>query len=555
MRDAPISDGSSRFSLARAAAAAVAVLVGLVFLPVLGNGFVNWDDDVYRYRGSLVGAPAAAFAAIHPSGNWHPLTVLSHAVDSALFGDWAPGHHLTSLVLHAVNAALVALLAIALLAVRAGTISSRRTLVAAGMVAGLLWGLHPLRVEPVAWVAERKELLCTLFYLLGLFAYVRHAGEPPRRRRWIAAALLCMSLALLSKPMAVSFPVVLLVLDAHPLGRLRRLGYRHALLEKLPFVVLAVAAALLTMHAQRVTGAMRALAGLPLGTRALVATQSAVGYLGKTLWPTGLRALYAYPRDVTIASWRFAFPLLVLLVLVAGCVKLARRQPACAAGLGAYLLTLLPVAGLVQVGPQAMADRYTYLPGIALALLASAGVAALGRRWGSPRRWQIAVVAVGATAGAAALAWSSIRQIATWHDGERLWTNVLAHEPGSLEAHNARADFRYLRGDLAQALADYTAALSTTPAVSRAHASRRRAAILNDRAVTFVQLGRMAEAIADETEAIRLRPGYADYHANRARMHARVGRTKEAVTDWQRAQQLREAGKPAGPAPARGDTR
>jgi tetratricopeptide (TPR) repeat protein len=545
------TDGSSRRESLRLVAAAITGLVCLVYLPVLGNGFVNWDDEVYLYRGRLAEAPAAAFATIHASGNWHPLTILSHAVDHPLFGAWAAGHHLTSLLLHGANAGLVVLLASALLGGHARARRSRRVAVAA--TAGLLWALHPLRVEPVAWVSERKELLCTLFYLLGLLAYLRYAGDgAPRRGRWYAATLAWLTLALLSKPMAVSFPVVLLVLDAYPLARLRRGCLRSVLLEKVPFALLATASAAVTLHAQRVTGAMRALADLPFSTRALVAVQSAVGYLGKSLWPSGLHALYSYPRDVTIASWRFALPVLVLLLLIGGCAKLARPWPACAAGLAAYLLTLLPVAGLIQVGPQAMAERYTYLPGIALAMLAGGGVSLLGRAWRAPKRWQIAATGLAATTLFAVLAWSSVRQMATWRDSERLWSNVLAQEPASLEARNARADFYYQRGEHGKALADYTAALATTPAVSRAHATKRRAAIFNDRAVTFVALGKLDEAVADETQAIRLRPDYADYHANRARMYARMGRTKEAVTDWQRAQTLRPAGEPdAVPSPQR----
>jgi tetratricopeptide (TPR) repeat protein len=185
-----------------------------------------------------------------------------------------------------------------------------------------------------------------------------------------------------------------------------------------------------------------------------------------------------------------------------------------------------------------MAERYTYLPGIALAVLAGAAVGFLWDRAAAASRFWVATLAALFMLVCASLSWLSIEQIAVWHDSGSLWTRVLAYEPGNIEAHNSRADFYYQRGNLGQALADYTAALAGQPAVSPAHASKRRAAIFNDRAVTLVQLGRLDEAVANESEAIRLRPGQADYYTNRARMFLRLGRTDAASADWQRARTL-----------------
>ena len=198
---------------------------------------------------------------------------------------------------------------------------------------------------------------------------------------------------------------------------------------------------------------------------------------------------------------------------------------------------LLPVLGIVQVGPQAMAERYTYLPGIALALLAAAALGGLWERMAPARRGFITasllVILVGSS-------WLSIRQIGVWRDSESLWTQVLAYEPGSTEAHNSRADHYYQRGRYDDALADYTAALASLPAVGPDHAIKRRAAFWNDRAVTFVKLGRLAEAIDDQTEAIRLQPTRSDYYLNRARMHRLMGRADEAMSDLQQARALQE---------------
>jgi tetratricopeptide (TPR) repeat protein len=515
------------------AAAATALLVGLVFLPVLGNGFVNWDDGLYVDPTPLGRALPAAFARFHSSGNWHPLSNLSHAVDFAIFGAWPAGHHLGSLLLHSLCAGLVVLLAVALLGARASQGLGRRGRLAAGVAAGLLWGLHPLRVEPAAWVSERKELLCALFFLLGLLAYLHHASATTTRR-WYLTTLLCFGLALLSKPMAVSFPLVLLLLDAYPLARLRRPGLGRVLAEKIPFVLLAAAAAVVTWYAQHSAGAMRALTDVPLDERFSVALQATVAYLGKTLWPTELRALYSYPAS----SSPLAFRLIAAASVLGMCWVLKRQRRQLLTALVAYLVLLLPVLGLVQVGPQAMAERYTYLPGIALAVLAGAGFGLLWERAAASSRFWLACLLATLGLVCASLAWLTVRQIAVWHDGASLWNQVLACEPDNVEAHNSRADLYYRRGDYRRALDDYDAALAGRMPYAAAHADKRRAAILNDRAVALVQLGQLDRAVADASEAIRLQPDRADYLANRARMYQRLGRIEEANRDWQRAREL-----------------
>jgi tetratricopeptide (TPR) repeat protein len=451
----------------------------------------------------------------------------------AVWGPWPAGHHLTSVALHGFDAGLVVLLFCALSGARSNGRPARRSTLVAAVATGLCWGLHPLRVESVAWISERKDPLCALFYLLGLLAYLRHASSS--QRRWYVAAIACLALALLSKPMAVSFPLVLLVLDAYLLERLRRPTLRRALVEKIPFVLLAAASALVTLHAQRSGGAMKALDGVPLSTRAMVAIQSTVGYLGKTLFPADLHALYSYPQDVSLGSWQVALPLLALLLLVAAGLSLLRLRSVFPAALSSYLAMLLPVIGIVQVGPQAMADRYTYLPGIVLALLVGTAFDALWARTPRPSRRFLAASMIAFLVGLAVL---SIRQIPVWHDSESLWGHVLAYEPGNTEAHNSRADDYYQRGRFHDALADYTAALASIPAVGPTHALKRRAAFFNDRAVTLVRLGRLAEAVADESEAIRLQPARPDYHLNRARMHRLMGRPDDAKADLQRAQAL-----------------
>ena len=533
---------SGRLSV-RGAALSVALLVFLAYSPVLRNGFVSWDDDIYVYqnprlRNLSLPTVLGTFTSIHASGNWHPLTELSHAADSAIWGMQAKGHHLTNLLLHGLNAGLVVLLLCALARARARWAESSARTIIAGIAAGLLWGLHPLRVESVAWVSERKDLLCASFYLAGLLCYLRYAGNA--KQRFYIATLACLALALMSKPMAVSLPFVLLVLDAYPLERLGRVRLWRLLVEKLPFVALASASAAVTLKAQRAGGAFRALHGLPLGTKLLVAARATVSYLGKTLWPSELLPLYSYPQDVSLATWRFAMPVVVLALLAAACVGLARRSRAPLATFLCYLLALLPVIGIVQVGPQAMADRYTYLPAVALSLLVGAAFGALWERAAAlPSRWQSAAMVFAMALAPGVLASLSLRQMAVWHDSETLWTQVIRHEPWNTEAYNNRAAYYFDQGDYPSALADYDAALSFAPPVSAAHAAKRRSAYFNDRAITYVQLGKWTEAMSDASEAIRLRPDHADYYQNRSNIYRRLGRADAAAADAQQAQSLR----------------
>jgi tetratricopeptide (TPR) repeat protein len=247
---------------------------------------------------------------------------------------------------------------------------------------------------------------------------------------------------------------------------------------------------------------------------------------------------------VSWASWRFGVPWLGLALLVAACVWLARRNRALLATLLSYLLALLPAIGIVQVGPQSMADRYTYLPAIALSILAGAGFGSLWEKATAlPSRWQSTPLVLAMALVPGVLASLSIQQMAVWHDSETLWTQVIRHEPWNTEAYNNRGSFYFEQGNYPSALADYNAALSFAPQVTPAHASKRRSAYFNDRAITYVRLGKMTEAIADASEAIRLRPNHPDYYQNRSNMYRRLGMAEAATADWVQAQVLRTSAK------------
>jgi tetratricopeptide (TPR) repeat protein len=337
--------------------------------------------------------------------------------------------------------------------------------------------------------------------------------------------------------MALSFPLVLLIIDWYPSRRLTSASVRRLLAEKIPLFLLGLAVATVTVLAQRASGAFRPLAEVTLQTRVLVATKAAVLYLVKTVLPTGLLPFYSYPAQVSLWSWEFGVPVVMMIAAVAGCLATIEKHRVFAAVLASYGVVLLPVLGIVlQVGPQAMADRFTYLPSVSLATLAGAG---FGSLWDSQAVasgwWKKATIVTASLLLLGLLSWQSLRQIGVWKNSETLWSRVLQHEPWNTEAYNNRASYYYEQGEYEKALADYDSALSVQPSLGRAHASKRRSAYFNDRAITYVRLGRYPEALADESEAIGLRPAEASYYLNRGNVYLVAGRYAEARDDFDRA--------------------
>lgn len=502
-----------------------------VYIPALGNGFVNWDDDLYvthnlRIR-SLDGELLRYAFGQTDASNWHPLTWLSHAADWALWGGDPLGHHLTSVLLHAANSLLVVLIAAAVLD-RILRTSARSVLIASAL-AGLLFGLHPIHVESAAWVAERKDVLCAFFFLLALLSWLRHArarsqAEPrsPWVDRWWLASLGLFVLALLSKPMAVSFPVILLALDGYPYGRLadpaRR---REAVLGVTPFLGLAAGASFVALHAQRAGGAVVPLASAGIETRLLVAANAVATYLGKLVVPLDLLPFYPHPRNVSLASPRHLAAAALVVLATAAAVAWARRRPWALTAWLAFLALLAPVLGIVQAGGQAMADRYVYLPSVPPFLVAGASIAwTLERAAPAARR-----LVVGATAAAlVALAMLTLRQIAVWHSSVELWSHVIEREPSAVPlAYYNRGQAFLEEGLLDHAVADYTKAFALNPGY--------RDAVYN-RGIALERKGDLAGAIADFEEAVRLDPAEPRAHNNLGVALARSGDLHRAIASF-----------------------
>jgi hypothetical protein len=508
-----------RILTAAPAGLAVALAVAFAFRGVLGNGFLLYDDSVYLTDTPLVRAGLTregvvwAFTAFH-GANWHPLTWISHMLDAQFFGLDPAGHHGVSLLLHVLNVALLSLLA-------------RRLLGASwpSFLAALLFGLHPLRVESVAWVAERKDVLCAFFWLLAMGAHLRYAARPGAGRMLPVALLLAG--ALMAKPMAVTLPLVLLLLDWWPLGRGvgRGLAGAAALVaEKIPLFFLAAASSLVTLRAQASADALSMGGGHHAWPKAVGAVMAVVHYLVRTLFPAGLMPLYPYPAEAW-PWWQWGGAALILAGVTAFLAVLRRRHPALLMGWLWFLVVLIPVSGLVKVGVQMAADRYTYLPHAGLAL-GLAGVMA-GTRGGS--RFRNLAVAPGIAAAAALLALLTLRQVPVWRDDLTLFGENLRRDPGNWLALQNVGAVLSRQGRLAEARRLFTEALGRHPDNPYL---RYNLAVVSDLE------GRDDIAETLYREVIRMLPDHADAHNNLGILLSARGRREEAAELYRRAMAL-----------------
>lgn len=473
------------------AAAALALLVVAAYWPVRAHEFVTYDDGEYVAgneavrRGLSAEGVRWAFTTAHAS-NWHPLTWLSHMLDVELFGLDPAGHHLVSVILHAVSAGLV----LALLKAADGRLVP-------SAIAAALFALHPLRVESVAWAAERKDVLSALFGLLAIGAYGRwvRRGEP----RWYAALVVLYACSLLAKPMLVTLPVLLCILDVWPLRR--DVALRRHLREKGPLVLLAAASAVATLVAQSRGGAVGRLEEIAPSTRIGNAAVAAVAYVGDLLWPAGLAVFYPYPAELSPA--RVAGSALLLAAITFGAIRLRRTQPWIASGWAWYLVSLAPVIGIVQVGSQQRADRYTYLPllgvVVAVAWTITAAVA---------RHCAVAPPALAAAAIAACF-WGTRAQLAHWKDSEALYRRAITVTERNYVAEHNLANVLMREGRTAEAIGHYRTSVLAQPRLVEAR---------NNLGILLARSGQGDEAKGHYEAAIRERPDLADARFNLARL-------------------------------------
>jgi len=495
-----------------------------VYWPVLHYGFVVVDDRTYvidnpHVRGGLTLRDLAWAFTAHYAANWHPVTWLSHMLDCQLFGLNAGPHHLVNVLLHIASTLLL------FTVLRKMTNAPWRS----GFVAAL-FALHPLHVESVAWVAERKDVLSTCLAMLTIGAYVRYVEESAahgsRLKTYYGLTLLLYALALMAKPMVVTLPFVLLLLDYWPLGRTRWVAAAagngveatpgRLLKEKLPFLALVAVSSVLTVWAQPI----QSLANLPLRVRIANAVLSYVRYIDKAFWPTRLAVFY--PLDERLSATLVVGAAIGLVGVTTAVILRARRQPWLATGWFWYLGMLVPVIGLVQVGGQSMADRYMYFPIVGLFVMVCWSVprdAMMGRTWS----------AIGCVAGAAGLVVCGVlsrAQVECWKDSETLFRHALDVTRDNWLAHGNLGVVFEEAGKLPEAVGQYERALQIQPGYPQAEYNLGN---------TLLKMGRVGEAMEHWNQAVRLNPDFAEAHYNLGVALLGAGRLSEAVAHLEQA--------------------
>ena len=469
--------------------------------------FLNYDDPVYvvsnaQVRGGLTWAGVAwAFTSFH-AANWSPVTWLSHMADCQWFGLRSGWHHATNVALHTAAALLL--------------FAALKRLTGArwpSAFVAFLFALHPLHVESVAWVAERKDVLCALFWFLALYGYARYVERPGAVRYLLV--LLAFALGLMSKAMIVTLPFVLMLLDVWPLRRSLRLR------EKLPFFALAAGASWLTFLAQERGDAVRTLSAIPLALRIENAVAAYGAYIIKMFWPAHLAPFYPYRFDLPL--WQVAAAAAMLAGITVFVVRRARSLPYLATGWFWYLGTLVPVIGLVQVGAQSSADRYTYVPMVGLGIMLAWGATGVMRSYPRAR----AALAVASIAICAILTWV---QLSYWTDSGTLFQHAIEVTSGNYLAENNLAEFDLTRSQNQDALPHIQEALRIRPAYPDAHANL---------ALDFRRLGRFDESEREYREALRLEPASEPFHMGYGALLVVEGRREQALDEFSTAVRLR----------------
>ena len=536
---------------------ALAAITWLVFGQTLRHDFVNLDDHTYVYenpqitQGVTTNGLIGAFTHTH-ARNWHPLTTISHMLDCQLYGLEAGWHHFTNVVLHT--------LAVLLLFLVLNQITGafwRSAFVAS------LFAIHPLHVESVAWVSERKDVLSAVFFMLTLEAYVGYVRKSSAGRYLLVVLL--FAAGLMSKPMLVTLPFVLLLLDYWPLDRIggQRSGHRthlrRLITEKIPFFALSALSCAATLLAQIYS--TEKIEQLPIMWRLNTAAFSYVAYVWQMLWPTRLAAFYPHPNGL-LPWWQVLLAVAFLASISLLAVVFKRKRPYIFTGWFWYVGMLVPVIGLVGAGEQGRADRYTYLPQIGLYVLITWGVTDLitlltARKSGSQlvtcepqpvtrasratrtkipehRSYRLLCSAVAALI-IVALSWVAFVQTSYWKNSDMLWNHTLLVTTDNDVAHNNLGHLFLRRNELDEAISHFQAALEIRSRTTAAHYNVGEALIENNLGTALARNGQLTEATSHYEKAMKLRPDYGDPYFNFGSILFQQGRTDEAIAQWQKA--------------------
>jgi len=504
------------------------ILTLSVFLQVKNHGFINFDDDQYvtdnRHvqSGLTLKGITWAFTATH-MGNWHPLTWLSHMLDCQLF-EMNPGwHHLTNLFLHIIN---ILLLFIVLKKMTGNLWQS-------GLVASL-FALHPLHVESVAWISERKDVLSTLFWMLTMWSYIYYVKSPGAKR--YLSVLLFLTLGLMSKPMLVTIPFVLILLDYWPLNRIQIKqthndrsainwsSVRRVFIEKIPLFLLVAISSMVTFLAQKYGGAVSSLDAIPVNIRVANALISYGAYIVKMIWPSNMAVLYPFPR--IIEGWKIVLSCIFLISISYLSIRAIKKYPYFTVGWFWYIGTLVPVIGMVQVGRQAMADRYTYIPLIGIFIIISWGISEIITRWSYIKTALIAIT----TVILFILMPITFSQVRHWKSSITLFEHTLDVTYNNYMPHYNLGVVLQNQGRIDEAIEHYSEALRIKPDYEKAH---------NNLGVTLQDQGRIDEAIEHYLEALRIKPDFEEAHNNLGAALKNQGRIEEAIEHYLEALRIK----------------
>src|SRR2546421_6704705 len=505
--------------------AALIAITWAVFGQTLGHEFVNFDDPIYvsendQVHGGLSWHGVAwAFTHIH-SHNWHPLTTMSHMLDCQLFGLKPGAHHFVNVLLHSATAVLLFFL----LAQMTGSPSRTGTIWPSAFVAAI-FAIHPLHVESVAWISERKDVLSGFFFVLTLLAYFYYTRKP-NTVRYVTMSIL-FACGLMAKPMLVTLPLILLLLDYWPLERFSRSSTARLLVEKIPLAILSIASAAATMVVQNEGVGLVRLEVLPLSWRITNALAAYLVYIWQMIWPANLALAYHHPGKLPI--WEVAGAAALLGAVMLGVFALRKRSPYLLVGWCWYLIMLLPVIGLVQVGGQAHADRYTYLPQIGLYIAATWGIVDLCKF----RHYPAPILGAAAAIIIIALAVRAADQVRYWHDSERLWRHTLAVTTENDVAHLALGQLLVDQKRLDDAITELQTVVARHP--NDVDARLKLANALSEKK------GRMNDAIGEYEAAAKIGAPNPDVETTLANLLLEQGRIDDAIQYYGHVVQLRPA--------------
>jgi len=488
---------------------ALAGLVWSVFGQTATHRFVNFDDATYVYRNPVVirgiAVPGIKWAFTHVvAANWHPLTMLSHMLDCSFYGVTPGGHHFTNVLLHTAAAILLFLVFWSM------TTSLWRSAFVAAVFA-----VHPLHVESVAWIAERKDVLSGVFFMLTIGMYVQYARRPGVLG--YVGILVCFALGLMAKPMLVTLPFVLLLLDYWPLNRLARSTISRLLVEKIPLFLLTITACVETVLSQHQS--INLIEGVSLGARVANAFVAVMIYVGQTFWPTDLAVFYPHPEN-NIPIWQTTLGIAFFTASTVACLVFRKKAPYFLTGWLWYVGMLVPVIGIVQVGVQAHADRYMYLPQIGLSLALVWAIADVSAQWSYRQLISGAI----ATAALVPLMWSAWMQTSYWRDSESLWEHTVAVTRDNEMAREHLSDAYLDKGRLDDAVAQARQALAVQPESADAHATLGAA---------LARKGELDEAIVHLHSALQSNPKLLRAHYNLANVWLQKGDIDQAIMNYQ----------------------